>query len=77
MRVVSYFIRIDFIVLCLASMNGFHVEGMPRDKWNVVIFTESCYPASCEHAFGGNNQIITGWLYCLGKVFGGSVHVLM
>jgi hypothetical protein len=32
--------RVDFIVFGLAAVNGFHVEGMTRDKGNIVVFAE-------------------------------------
>jgi len=72
----SYFIGIDFIVLCLASMNSFHVQGMSQNKWDVVIFTEICYPVPGKHAFNGNAQIILKGFDGLGKGLGISFHVL-
>ncbi len=70
------FSRVGFILLRRASMNGFHVEGMHRDKRNIVFFTKICYLVPDEDALQGNYHIFREWFDYRGNVLGGSIHVL-
>ena len=48
---------IDLVVLCLASMDGFHIEGMAQDKGDTLFLAEIGNPVPGEHAFHGNDDI--------------------
>ena len=50
---------IDTIVLGLAAVDGFHVEGMAEDEGNTLIGAEIGQPVPAEDALGSDDQVVT------------------
>jgi len=49
---------VNFIVFCLAAVNGFHVEGMAEDEGDALIGAQIRDPVPGEHAFHGDDEIL-------------------
>ncbi len=63
------FMGINPIILSLAAMNGFHIEGMAQDKRDVLLGTQIGDPVPGEHAFGSNDDVFPERLYGVEKDF--------
>jgi hypothetical protein len=50
---------VDLIVFCFSSVDGFHVKGMPKNKGNVLFYTEISYPVPGEHALYSNHDVLS------------------
>jgi hypothetical protein len=50
---------IDFVILCLSTMDGFHVEGVTEDKGDVFLCAEIGDPVPGEDAFNRYNDIFS------------------
>lgn len=48
-----------FVVLGLASVNGFHVQGMTKDKRDILFGTEIGNPVPGEYAFYSNDDVFS------------------
>jgi hypothetical protein len=49
---------INSIVLGFTSVDGFHIEGMSEDKWDVLLLAEVGEPVPSEHALGGDHDTV-------------------
>jgi len=52
-------VGVDAIVLGLSAVDGFHVEGMAEDEWDLFAGTEVGEPVPGEHALGGDDEVLT------------------
>ena len=52
------FVGIDPVIFGFTAVDGFHVEGMSQDKWNIFLDTEVGDPVPCEHTFRGHDDIL-------------------
>jgi hypothetical protein len=55
---VREFLRVDAIVLVLAAVNGFDVEGVGQDEGDVRLVTLIGQPVPTEHAFAADGQVV-------------------
>jgi hypothetical protein len=46
------FIGIDFVILCFAAMDGFHVYCVTKNERNVMFVAEIGQPVTAKNAFG-------------------------
>jgi len=51
-------VRVDPVVLGLAAMDCFHVEGVPEDKGDVLPSAEVGKPVPGEEAFHGDDDVL-------------------
>src|SRR5262249_13022798 len=49
---------VDLIVLALAAVNGFHVQGGPQDEGDVLLGAEVGQPVPAEGALDGNGEVV-------------------
>ena len=52
------FLGVDLVVFGLAAMDGFHREGMSKDKGNAFAGAEVGQPVPGEDAFDADDQIV-------------------
>jgi len=52
-------VRVEFVILGLAAVNGFHGQGMPEHERDVFGRTEIREPVPREHALGRDDEIGT------------------
>ena len=53
----SDLVGVDSVVLCLAAVNGFHVEGVTEDERDAFLFAQIGQPVPGEGAFNSDNKI--------------------
>jgi hypothetical protein len=51
-------VGIEFVVLGLAAVNGFHVQGMTQHKGNVLARADIGNPVPGEDAFHADHQVV-------------------
>jgi hypothetical protein len=55
-------VRINFIVLGFAAMNGLHIEGVSQDKGNPFLRTEVSQPIPRKNTFNADDHILSNEL---------------
>ncbi len=50
---------INSIILCLYSMNGFHLKGVSQDKGNIFPCTQISQPVPGKDTFNSNNDVFS------------------
>jgi hypothetical protein len=50
---------IDLVILRLAAVNGFHVQGMAKDEGGVFRLAEVDQPVPAEQALASDDQVVT------------------
>ena len=61
---------IYFVILCLASMYRFHIQGMSKNEGDILVCAEIGYPVPGENALDSYNNVFPEWSYSLQKDFG-------
>jgi hypothetical protein len=69
------FVRVDLIVLGLAPMNGFHVQGVAQDEGNPLLRAKVREPVPGEDAFDADHHILAIGDNCLEKRLGCCPHI--
>jgi hypothetical protein len=73
----SNLLRIDFVVFRLATVDGFHIEGMAEDEGNAFLGTEVGEPVPGEDTFDRHDKTIAVGGNRLEKRFRGRLHILV
>lgn len=68
---------IDFIILCLTTMNGFHIKGVTENKGDVFLCTEICNPISGKYTLNTDNDVFAVLSNCIEKGFPGTTNVFV
>ena len=66
----SNLLAVDLVILLLASVNGFHVQGVAEHELDVLIQAKIRQPVPGEHAFGADDQVFAKSLDGLQEVGG-------
>jgi len=71
------FMGVDFVVFAFAAVDRLHVEGMAQDEGDGFLSADICQPIPYEHAFGGDDDIVSVGGDGLEKGLGGGFSVVM
>jgi len=62
------FFRVDPVVLVLAAMNGFDIQGMGQHELNSLCLTRIGKPIPVEGTFTSDSQVMPVWGYLLQEI---------
>jgi len=69
------FVGIDFIIFGFSSVDGFHIQGMAKDKGDILSGAQIRDPVPGEHAFHGDHNIFPEGVYEVEKDISSSGNV--
>ena len=68
-------VGIELVIFGLAAMDGFHVEGVSKDKGDGLFSTEIGEPLPGEHALDCDDEALTGGSNGLEARFRSGIHI--